>query len=342
MDDLTISADTRTRVIDGALVNLVEHYAWPARAEEIAGTIRQRRDAGAYDHLTTATALRVAFTADLLEASHDKHVTLRYHVEPQSLDASHNQFDDPQFLEQLHGSMGRGNFGFERVERLRGNVGYLDLRFFAPPEWDDCAATAAAALTLLTRTSALMIDVRRNGGGAAGMVDLLCSYLLPAVPERTIHLYDFFYRDGQRTEQHRTLPCLLGPRYLDRPVFVLTSGQSLSAAESLAYTLQSLRRAMIVGETTGGASNPVGMYRIDDHFSLTITHGHTTHPATGTNWEGVGIIPDMAVPERDAAKVAHVVALQGILGRAAPTSSRMLTDEARVALAELQGAAGAT
>jgi len=342
MDDLTISADTRTRVIDGALVNLVEHYAWPGRAEEIAGTIRQRRDAGAYDHLTTATALRVAFTADLLEASHDKHVTLRYHVEPQSLDASHNQFDDPQFLEQLHGSMGRGNFGFERVERLRGNVGYLDLRFFAPPEWDDCAATAAAALTLLTRTSALIIDVRRNGGGAAGMVDLLCSYLLPAIPERTIHLYDFFYRDGERTEQHRTLPCILGPRYLDRPVFVLTSGQSLSAAESLAYTLQSLRQAMIVGETTGGAGNPVGMYRIDEHFSLTVTRGHTIHPATGTNWEGVGVVPDMAVPEGDALKMAHVAALEGILDRAVLTSSSTLIDEARVALAELQGATEAT
>jgi len=338
VDDLTIDADRRARVIDGALVTLLEHYASPAMAEDIAATIRHRRDAGAYDTLTTATALRAALTADLLSASNDKHVTLRYHVEPQSLDASRNQFDDPQFLEQLHQSMRLGNFGFERVERLRGNVGYLDLRFFAPPEWDDCAATAAAAMVLLTRTNALIIDVRQNGGGAAGMVDLLCSYLLPAIPERTIHLYDFYYRDGDRTEQHRTLPCVPGPRYLDRPVFVLTSSHSLSAAESLAYTLQSLRRATIVGETTGGAGNPVGMYRIDEHFSVTVTHGRTTHPATGTNWEGVGVAPDMVVSEQDAAKVAHIAALEGILEKADPTRSSTLTDEARMALAELQGA----
>ncbi len=341
MDNLAIDAGMRVSVIDGALVNLLEHYVSPATAEDVAAAIRHRRDVGAYDSLTTAIALRDALTADLLAATNDKHVQLRYHAEPQSLDASRNQFDDPQFLEQLHRSMRLGNFGFARVERLGGNVGYLDLRFCAPPEWDDCGTVAAAVMTVLAQTSALIVDVRRNGGGAAGMVDLMCSYLLPAIPERTIHLYDFYYRDGDRTEQHRTLPSVPGPRYLDRPVFVLTSGRSLSAAESLAYTLQSLRRATIVGETTGGAGNPIGMYRIDEHFSITVTNGRTTHPATGTNWEGTGVVPDMDVPEQDAAKVAHSVALEGILDVANPSPSSALIDEVRATLAELGGASRA-
>ncbi len=338
MDTLAIDVGLRGSVIDGALANLLEHYMSPATAEDVAAAIRHRRDVGAYDNLTTATALCDALTADLLVVTNDKHVQLRYHVEPQSRDASRNQFDDPQFLEQLHQSMRLGNFGFARVDRLGGNVGYLDLHFCAPPEWDDCGAVAAAAMTVLARTSALIIDVRRNGGGAAGMVDLLCSYLLPAIPEHTIHLYDFYYRDGNRIEQHRTLPSVPGPRYLDRPVFVLTSGHSLSAAESLAYTLQSLHRAIIVGETTGGAGNPVGLYRIDEHFSIMVTNGRTTHPITGTNWEGTGVAPDMAVPEQVAVKVAHTAALEGILATTDPPPMSALTDEARRTLSELQGA----
>jgi C-terminal processing protease CtpA/Prc len=337
MCDLEIDAATRDSVIDGAIANLLEHYLSPVAAKKIAAVIRQRRDEGGYDSLSTARTLCDTLTAHLLEASGDRHIQLRYHVEPQSLAASHNRFDDPEFLEQLHWSMRLDNFGFTRVERLDGNVGYIDLRFCAPPEWDDCGAVAAATMTLIAQTSALIIDVRQNGGGAAGMVDLLCSYLLPATPERPIHLYDYYYRDGDRTEQHRTLSYVAGPRYLDRPAFVLTSGRSLSAAESLAYTLQTLGRATIIGETTGGAANPIGMYAIDAHFSITVTNRCYMHPATGTNWEGTGVIPDVVVSQEDAARVAHIAALKGIIEAADPALPDALADEMRATLIRLEG-----
>jgi len=190
-------------------------------------------------------------------------------------------------------------------------------------------------MIVLAQTSALIVDVRQNGGGAAGMVDLLCSYLLPAIPDRPIYLYDFYYRDGDRLEQHRTLPYVPGPRYLDRPVFVLTSGRSFSAAESLAYTLQSLGRATIVGEATGGAANPVGMYRINAHFSILVTNGRAIHPITGSNWEGTGVIPDIVTPQEDAVEVALVAALEKILESSDPAPPDARIDEVRKELAVL-------
>ena len=335
MSDLKIDAVLRAEVIDGALDALLEHYVSPPAAQEVTAAIRRRRETGCCDSVTTASDLCDALTAHLLKASNDKHVQLRYHAEPQSFDASRDQFDDPLFLEELHRHMRLSNFGFASVDRLGGNVGYLGLRLCAPPEWDDCGAVAAAAMTVLAQTSALIIDLRQNGGGAAGMVDLLCSYLLPAIPERPIHLYDFHYRDGDRLEQHWTLPHVPGPRYLDRPVFVLTSGRSFSAAESLAYALQSLGRATIVGEATGGAANPVGMYRINAHFSIMVTNGRAIHPLTGSNWEGAGVNPDIVTPQEDAVEVALLVALEKILESSDPVPPDGLLDEVRKELAVL-------
>jgi C-terminal processing protease CtpA/Prc len=108
------------------------------------------------------------------------------------------------------------------------------------------------------------------------MVDLLCSYLLPATAERPIHLYDFSAPSEDRLEQHWTLPHVPSARYLDRPVYLLTSQHTISAPELFAYTLQALQRAVVVGETTAGAANRIGKYQINEHFSVVIPIGHTT------------------------------------------------------------------
>jgi hypothetical protein len=334
--DLTIDAAMRADVINGTISNLDAHYVFPAIAQEVVTAIRQRQDNGEYDDLATATALRDVLTAHMQEVSRDKHLQVRYHAEPQPFGVDRNMFDDPQFLERLHQNMRRDNFGFARCERQRGNIGYLDLRSFAPPEWDDCGQVAAAAMTFLVHTSALIIDVRRNGGGAAGMVDLLCSYLLPATPERPVHLYDFYARDGDRLEQHWTLPHVPGRRYLSKPVYVLTSGRTVSAAESFADTLQTMRRATLVGELTAGAGNPVGLYRINAHFSIFVSNGRAINAVTGGNWEGVGVTPDILVPQEDALRTAHIAALRKLRETPSTDPDRELQEEMRVMLGELE------
>ena len=334
--EATIDAATRSRVIAGVLHYLRTYYLYPNTAEEIARTIEQRMDRGDFDAITNASTLCDTLTVHLQEASHDKHLQARYDVEPQALSESANEFDDPAVLERRRLAISVRNYGFERVERLSGNIGYLDLRFFSPV-WSGCGDTATAAMTFLANTNALIIDLRNNTGGGVGLMDYLCSYLLPAVPEHPIHLIDLHYSD--HLEQHWTLPHVPGPRYADKPVYILTSGRTISAGEAFAYTLQALKRATIVGETTAGASNLAGLYRIDTHFAVVISNGRVIVPSAGGDWEGTGVHPDLAVPEGNALQTAHVAALKRVLEIADVATmdlARVVREEVRKGLAELE------
>jgi C-terminal processing protease CtpA/Prc len=221
------------------------------------------------------------------------------------------------------------NFGFEKLERLPGNIGYLELRGF-----DDAALagpTAAAAFTFLAETEALVIDLRRNPGGTGEMVALVASYLFDA----PTHLNTIAWREGGRNEESWTRADVPGRRYgQTKPVYVLTSDRTFSAAEELAYDLQTRKRATVVGATTGGGAHAGGTRRLDDHFEMWVPAGRAINPLTKTNWEGVGVAPDHAVAETDALRAAQVLALQAIL----PSVTGPRADLMRRRLAELQRA----
>jgi C-terminal processing protease CtpA/Prc len=184
--------------------------------------------------------------------------------------------------------------GIGRVERLDGNVGLLAIDPVLYPA-ELVGDGYAAAMRLLARTDALIIDLRRCRGGSPGTVALVCSYLLP--PET--HLNDIYERspDGENIVQSWTLPYVPGPHYgTERPVLVLTSRDTFSGAEELAYDLQQAGRATIVGETTGGGAHPRIGVRLHPHLEASIPVARSVHPVTGTNWEGVGVRPDVEVP----------------------------------------------
>ncbi|MEX2114665.1 MAG: S41 family peptidase, partial [Pirellulales bacterium] len=196
----------------------------------------------------------------------------------------------------------------EKVERLEGNIGYIQLRGFHPAELGGKAA--AEAMQAVADTDALIIDLCTNGGGAPSMVALVCSYLFGPEP---VHLNDLYFRPDDRTHQWWTLPYLPGDRYVGKPVYVLTSERTFSAAEEFAYNLKNLKRATIVGETTGGGANPGGRKRLDDHFTMFLPSGRAINPITKTNWEGTGVTPDVAVPAELALKAAQLAALKAII-----------------------------
>lgn len=191
------------------------------------------------------------------------------------------------------------NYGFERVERLDGNIGYIDLRLVFSPEF--AGDTAAAAMQLVTNTNALILDLRHNGGGVPAMVALLCSYMFEAEPP--VHLNDFVARNGERRASW-TVREVAGPRYLNKGVYVLTGPETISGGEELAYILKHLGRATIIGEHTAGAAHVAPPFRVDDHFQAFISVGRPVHPITGTNWEGIGVEPDIHVPANDALAAA--------------------------------------
>jgi C-terminal processing protease CtpA/Prc len=188
-------------------------------------------------------------------------------------------------------------------------VGYLELYGFEPPDFARDAL--AAAMTFLAHTQALIIDVRHNRGGSPAMVALLCSYLLPAYPP--IHLNDLYWRPDDSTRQWWTVPHLMAPRYEGRPVYILTSQETFSAAEEFAYNLQVLQRATVVGEHTPGAAHPGQGYRLDDHFWMFLPVGQAINPVTQQNWAETGVIPDVKVPAELSLLTAHLMGLNRLL-----------------------------
>jgi C-terminal processing protease CtpA/Prc len=199
------------------------------------------------------------------------------------------------------------NNGYERVERMQGNVGYLEVRGFAPEALS--SPTAAAAMAFLQDTDALVIDLRRNGGGEPEAVRFLCSYFFGPEP---VHLNTLVNREMNTRDEYWTLRELPGRRYLDKPVFVLVGARTFSGAEECAYNLQSLKRATIVGQTTGGGAHPVDRRNLGQGFSVMLPIARAENPVTKTNWEGVGVKPDVESAEDAALDQAWALALEAV------------------------------
>ncbi len=304
--DLRIDAATRKQVLENALRAITDGYVFPDVAARVTAAIRGRMDRGEYDHIDLGPVLADVLTLHLKEVSADGHLGVQYRREPVPLDAGPGDAPRPDQVEAARRQALRQNFGFERVERLPGNVGYLDLRSFERAS--DGGPTAAAAMALLANTDALIIDLRQNGGGEPSMVALLASYLFPA--GEPIHLNDLYWRAGDRTQQWWTLPYLPGSRYDGKDVYILVSSGTFSAAEELAYGLKSLKRATLVGETTGGGANPGDFHRLGAHFTIFVPAGRAINPVTKTSWERVGVVPDVEVAADLALDTAHLDALR--------------------------------
>ena len=330
---------TGREIVAKALALLRENYVFPELAGQVAAAVETRLAAGEYDNLDEI-ALTDLLTSHLQEASGDKHLAVRLGGGPgrpagglgEDQRGGGPRRDEPADREARRLKMrqlGRmDNFGIRRVERLDGNIGYLDLRRIPMPE--NAGPAIAAAMELVGGTYALIIDLRRNGGGHPNGVAFWCSYLLAEEP---VHLNDIFRADTGETRQFWSLPYVPGTRYLDRPVYVLVSSRTFSGGEDLCYTLQALGRAELIGETTGGGAHPTRGFPISAAVHIAVPFARSVNPVTGTNWQGTGVVPDTAVPADQAYDAAYAKALRHVagLGDVPPP----IADEARDALAGL-------
>jgi len=302
--DLTIDAATRTQVVDTILKRLNESYVFPDIAKKMEASIRERVAKKEYDQITSAKQFATTLTNDLQAVSHDKHLRVRYSNEAIP-ERGPRQEPTAEEREQRKQDLTWMNHGFSKVERLRGNIGYLEFLNFMDEELG--ADTVAAAMNFVNGTDALIIDMRNNGGGNPAMVALVCSYLFGPEP---VHLNDLYWREGNRTDEFWTKKEIAGKRYLNKDVYVLTSKRTFSGAEEFTYNLKNLKRATIIGETTGGGAHPGGGFRISEHFGMFIPTGRAISPITKTNWEGTGVTPDINVPAEQALLVARIMALK--------------------------------
>ena len=302
-DNPRIDAATRAETIDALAIKLKDGYVIADAAGRIVEALRNAQRAGDYDKIETATAFVERLNADLRAASHDRHLAIYF--DPQGA--------TPSAASQTSAADGREhfNFGFYKIERLRGNVGYLDMRTFA--DLEQARVTAATYLTALANFDAIIIDLRQNGGGNTPMVAFVASYFLGP---KAVHLTDIYWRDSNETEQFWTLDYVPGRTSTRQDLYLVTSTSTFSAAEDFCYALKNLKRATLVGEkTAGGAHSGRGIQRLTRLFTAFIPTGRSISPITKSNWEGVGVEPDVNVPADRALTEAHVLALRRLLER---------------------------
>jgi retinol-binding protein 3 len=300
LENVKLDAAARQRVIDGIATNLKEFYVYPETAQEMNEALRDRQKRGGYDAVTDGDAFAAMLTKDLQEVSHDKHLRVNYSSYKLPTDDDHGP--SPEEKEMERKKMERTNCGFVKVEILPGNIGYLKFNLFADPEL--CGPTAIAAINFLSHVDAIIFDLRDNGGGDPKMIALISTYLF----DKPTHLNDLYNRKEDETTQYWTLPYVPGNRLPDTPAFVLTSKMTFSGAEEFSYNLKNLKRATIVGETTGGGAHPVADHRIDDHFTIGVPFARAINPVSKTNWEGRGVTPDVPANGYEALDVAEKLA----------------------------------
>lgn len=324
--DITLDASTRRAVVEGAARALDERYVFPELGAKMKKELLQDLKQGGYERVTSGKELARVLNARLRELSHDKHLQLLFVDAPP---ASANGQPPPEpSPEEVRQWRARRNFGMTKVEVLEGNVGYLALESFMPAE--QMGPTLAAAMGFLAHTDALLIDLRENQGGRPEAVALVVSYLLDGA--ESVHINSIRYREGNRLREWWSQPSLPGPRYVGRPVYVLTSHDTPSAGEELAYDLKALKRATLVGEVTWGGANPSRGVELSPNFMLSVPIGQAINPVTGTNWEGRGVEPDVAVPAADALRVAHLAALKQLEEKATQPELKETFSEARRAV----------
>jgi Peptidase family S41 len=306
------------RDVKSQLVALLQqHYVFPDVAVTLAGLLATTPD------VTDATpeTFAAAITTRLQSVNGDKHLRLIHHAEalPQNFGE-----DDEADLGALRTWARTSGDGIARVQRLAGNVGYIDIRLLFPPAF--AGDGTVSAMTLLASADALLVDLRKCLGGDPTAVALLCGYLF----DEPVELSGIYDRAADRVHQSWTAPYLPGARYgAVKPVYVLTSSTTFSGGEQVAYDLQQIGRATVVGERTRGGAHPRRGFRIHPHLEAAIPVGRSVSPLSGTNWESVGVAPDIAVPAVDAPRTAFLMALEQI--RASGTAGADLA-EARAAV----------
>jgi hypothetical protein len=289
-------AAERKRLVNAVIDNLKKHYVDPEVARKTADALLAHEKNGDDDEVTDGGAFADLLTKQIREVSHDMHLEVVYSQEPLPDLRPEPTAED---LARYRKALEQDNCTFKKAEILPHNIGYLKLNAFPDPSV--CRVTATAAMASLNHADAIIFDLRDNRGGYSSMVSLIAAYLFDH-PE---YMYD---PRVSPTPQSWTLSPVAGNRLADKPVYVLTSGSTISAAEQFCYDLKMLKRVTLVGETTRGSAHAGVFHRIDDHFGMGIPEVRAINPFSKTDWEGTGVEPDVKVKAAEALETAEKLA----------------------------------
>ncbi len=309
-----LTATEKSVIIDSVALQLEKYYVFPDKAKSMTSYLRKRNKEKAYATLTDYKAFVDTLAQDLQRVHKDLHLSLSYNPQQVSRVRQWNAAPQPTdaMLEERKQWARKANFGFVKVERLPGNIGYLDFRnFFAVNE--ESENTVAAAMAFLLNTDAVIIDLRKNGGGDPEMVQLILSYFMD---EKPVHYNSIYNRPTDSTQHFYSLEKVKGQKMPGKDLYILTSRNTFSAAEEFAYNFKNLKKALLIGETTGGGAHPTSLYAANNAVVMAIPMARSISPITQTNWEGTGVEPDVKVEASKALAHAQKQVLQKAMAKA--------------------------
>jgi len=283
--------ESRRAIIEAAAGTLVDNYIFPDVADKAAALLRRHFEDGRYNALA-GKALADQMTADMRSVTNDKHVAV---------------WVDAPTIAPPAAKPPVGMFQFERADRLKGNIGYIKLLGFLPPEMFKIGADDVMAK--LANADALIIDMRDNHGGDPAAVSYFVSFFVKA--GAPVHVNDIVWRQAKTNTYHRQVFSTSGvpAAFGNKPIYILIGPGTFSGGEEYSYDMQTLKLAQLVGETTGGGANPGRTWPLGFGLSIFVPNGRSENPVTKTNWEGVGVHPDIRTSSEDTFSVAYSAAL---------------------------------
>jgi retinol-binding protein 3 len=310
-----LNSKIRSTIVNNISQMLLDNYVFPDTAVKMSNCIKNKLKEGAYNKITDPVAFSDALTIDLYSVYRDGHLLVQFvpqqATQNSNVASTSSQINNEDPLQRIK----QANFGLKKVEILTGNIGYIDIDHF----WADSVygkKTVKATLQFVSNTNALIIDLRDCGGGSQEAVNMICGYFL----EKSTHINDMFDRAAKTTTAYWTKPDSSFTKLTKMPLYILTNNKTFSAAEEFCYDLQSIKRATIIGETTGGGAHGTFSQDAGNGFILSIPYSTAINPITKTSWEKIGVRPEIEVPSDQALETAEIKIFDNLISKTKDSS----------------------
>ena len=298
-----LDRDKITEIVNKVAELIQRFYIYEDVGNRISEDIKCKLGRGDYNGFKNIQRLTSRLTQDIQAVNGDKHLQVL-------------RFKEGTNAEDEGRVSKKDNYGFKKVEMMVGGIGYIDLREFSHPS--SAGPTARSAMHFLANSKALIIDLRNNGGGWSEMATLLSSYLFknPVLLSTGLTRYN-------NTSEETWTHYVEGPDFSGIPVFILMGKRSFSSAEWLAYQLQAMKRATIVGEVSKGGAHGIEYFNERElGISIKVSTTRSINPVTGKDWEKVGVVPDIRIAEDRALEAACAAGLDTLI-----TNSKNILDK---------------
>lgn len=312
---LILDQNLKSEIIEKVAKIMKDKYVFEEVGNKMSDFLVQQHNERKYDSITDIKEFCQKLTSDLRQISNDKHLFVFYSPEEAKEVAARNKSLSKNEIKKIEDyyelSESRSNYGFNKVEILVGNIGYIDIDYFSSSV--NANNKVDNIIGFVENTDAIIIDLRDNGGGGGSGADqLLMSYFFG---DERVPFSGVYYRETDRIHESWSNHDTKCKKLPNIDLYILTNSNTFSAAEFIAYSLQVLNRAVIIGEVTKGGAHPVDVLIVKGDILTQVSIGNSINPITNSNWEETGVIPEVTSPSDSALTVAYKMALKKIMDR---------------------------